>query len=131
MVLTLRATDSGEPITSVQIIDAKFIGTDSTGIVQGMEIITVQDENAVLNNVLFVEFGGSEIYYKQIFSDGGYTFDDTEKSIVVIDTQQIIEIANSILPVGNFIFTDVSFPNLPIIDGQIIIVDNQQEADFL
>ena len=96
-----------------------------------MEIITVQDQNAVLNNVLFVEFGGSEIYYKQIFSDGGYTFDDTVKSIVVIDTQQIIEIANSILPVGNFIFTDVSFPNLPIIDGQIIIVDNQQEADFL
>lgn len=82
----MRATDSGEPITSVQRIDAKFIGTDSTEIVQGMEIITVQDENAVLNNVLFVEFGGSEIYYKQIFSDGGYTFDDTVKSIVVIDT---------------------------------------------
>ena len=82
----MRATDSVEPITSVQIIDAKFIGTDSTGIVQGMEIITVQDENALLNNVSFVEFGGSEIYYKQIFSDGGYTFDDTVKSIVVIDT---------------------------------------------
>lgn len=82
----MRATDSGEPITSVQRIDAKFIGTDSTGIVQGMEIITVQDENAVLNNVSFVEFGGSEIYYKQKFSDGGYTFDDTVKSIVVIDT---------------------------------------------
>ena len=53
-------TDSGEPITSVQIIDAKFIGTDSTGIVQGMEIITVQDENAVLNNVSFVESGGQK-----------------------------------------------------------------------
>lgn len=56
----MRATDSGEPITSVQIIDAKFIGTDSTGIVQGMEIITVQDENAVLNNVSFVESGGQK-----------------------------------------------------------------------
>ena len=56
----MRATDSGEPITSVQIIDAKFIGTDSTGIVQGMEIITVQDENAVLKNVSFVESGGQK-----------------------------------------------------------------------
>mgnify|MGYP001772446768 CR=1 FL=1 len=56
----MRATDSGEPITSVQRIDAKFIGTDSTGIVQGMEIITVQDENAVLNNVSFVESGGQK-----------------------------------------------------------------------
>lgn len=56
----MRATDSGEPITSVQIVDAKFIGTDSTGIVQGMEIITVQDENAVLNNVSFVESGGQK-----------------------------------------------------------------------
>lgn len=56
----MRATDSGEPITSVQIIDAKFIGTDSTGIVQGMEIITVQDENALLNNVSFVESGGQK-----------------------------------------------------------------------
>lgn len=56
----MRATNSGEPITSVQRIDAKFIGTDSTGIVQGMEIITVQDENAVLNNVSFVESGGQK-----------------------------------------------------------------------
>ena len=56
----MRATDSGEPITSVQRIDAKFIGTDSTGIVQGMEIITVKDENAVLNNVSFVESGGQK-----------------------------------------------------------------------
>lgn len=56
----MRATDSGEPITSVQRIDAKFIGTDSTGIVQGMEIITVQDENALLNNVSFVESGGQK-----------------------------------------------------------------------
>ena len=56
----MRATDSGEPITSVQRIDAKFIGTDSTGIVQGMEIITIQDENAVLNNVSFVESGGQK-----------------------------------------------------------------------
>ena len=56
----MRANDSGEPITSVQRIDAKFIGTDSTGIVQGMEIITVQDENAVLNNVSFVESGGQK-----------------------------------------------------------------------
>ena len=56
----MRATDSGEPITSVQRIDAKFIGTDSTGIVQGMEIITVQDENAVLNNVSFVVSGGQK-----------------------------------------------------------------------
>lgn len=56
----MRATDSGEPITSVQRIDAKFIGTDSTEIVQGMEIITVQDENALLNNVSFVESGGQK-----------------------------------------------------------------------
>ena len=56
----MRAADSGEPITSVQRIDAKFIGTDSTGIVQGMEIITVQDENTVLNNVSFVESGGQK-----------------------------------------------------------------------
>lgn len=56
----MRATVSGEPITSVQRIDAKFIGTDSTGIVQGMEIITVQDENALLNNVSFVESGGQK-----------------------------------------------------------------------
>ena len=123
-VLTLHVTDTGDKTTGVQIIGAKFVRTDSTGTITGVEVITNQDGNAVFNNVPFASSGSTEIYYKQITSDGGHTFDDSVKSIVMTTSTETIEIANPSAPVRNIMLTDASFPNIPIKDGQIILEDN-------
>ena len=104
--LTLHVTDTQEASTGVQIIGAKFIRTDSTGTIVGKEITTNDDGNAVFENVPYAQTGSNTIYYKQISGDGGHTFDDTVKSITM--TQEM----------------DVNFPNIPVIDGQIILDDN-------
>ena len=121
--LTLHVTDDGTP-TGVQIVGAKFIRTDSTGVVVGTEITTNQDGNAVFNNVPFAASGSTTIYYKQISSDVGHTFDDTVKSIIMTEESQTIEIENPTAPIRNFTLMDASFPNISIIDGQIILQDN-------
>ena len=123
-VLTLHVTDSGDKVTGVQIIGAKFVRTDSTGTINGVEAVTDSDGNAIFRNVPFAPSGSTEIYYKQITSDGGHTFDDTVKSIIMTTSTETVEIANPAAPVRNIILTDVSFPNIPIKDGQIILADN-------
>lgn len=123
-VLTLHVTDTGDKTTGVQIVGAKFVRTDSTGTVTGVEAITDTDGNAVFNNVPFAPSGSTEIYYKQITSDGGHIFDDTVKSIIMTTSTKTVEIVNSAAPVRNIMLTDVSFPNIPIKDGQIILEDN-------
>ena len=124
-VLTLHVTDSGDKVTGVQIIGAKFVRTDSTGTINGVEAVTDSDGNAIFRNVPFAPSGSTEIYYKQITSDGGHTFDDTVKSIIMTTSTETVEIANPAAPVRNIMLTDVSFPNIPIKDGQIILEDNQ------
>ncbi len=123
--LTLHVTDTGNPDTGVQIIGAKFIRTDSTGTIVGNEITTNDDGNAVFNNVPFAESNSTAIYYKQISGDGGHTFDDTVKSIVMTQSSETVQITNPPAPVRNFTLMDASFPNIPIIDGQIILEENQ------
>ena len=123
--LTLHVTDTGDPNTGVQIVGAKFIRTDSTGTIVGNEITTNDDGNAIFNNVPFAESGSTAIYYKQISSDGGHTFDDNVKSIVMTEASETVQITNPTAPVRNFTLMDASFPNIPIIDGQIILEDNQ------
>ena len=90
-----------------------------------MEAVTDSDGNAIFRNVPFAPSGSTEIYYKQITSDGGHTFDDTVKSIIMTTSTETVEIANPAAPVRNIMLTDVSFPNIPIKDGQIILEDNQ------
>ena len=124
-VLTLHVTDSGDKVTGVQIIGAKFVRTDSTGTINGVEAVTDSDGNAIFRNVPFAPSVSTEIYYKQITSDGGHTFDDTVKSIIMTTSTETVEIANPAAPVRNIMLTDVSFPNIPIKDGQIILEDNQ------
>ena len=123
-ILTLHVTDTGDPNTGVQIVGAKFIRTDSTGTIVGNEIITNDDGDAVFNNVPFAETGSTTIYYKQISSDGGHTFDDTVKSITMTEETETVQITNPPAPVRNFTLMDESFPNIPIIDGQILLQDN-------
>ena len=123
-ILTLHVTDTGDPNTGVQIVGAKFIRTDSTGTIVGNEIITNDDGDAVFNNVPFAETGSTAIYYKQISSDGGHTFDDTVKSITMNEETETVQITNPPAPVRNFTLMDESFPNIPIIDGQILLQDN-------
>lgn len=123
-VLTLHVTDSGDKVTGVQIIGAKFVRTDSTGTINGVEAVTDSDGNAIFRNVPFAPSGSTEIYYKQITSDGGHTFDDTVKSIVMNEQNKIVEITNPEAPLRNFTLTDASFPNVVISDGQIILNDN-------
>ena len=123
-VLTLHVTDTGEK-SGVQIIGAKFVRTDSTGTVTGVDATTDSDGNAVFNNVPFASSGSPVIYYKQITGDGGHTFDDTVKSIVMTSAAETVEIKNPVAPVRNIMLTDASFPNIPIKDGQIILEDNQ------
>lgn len=77
-----------------------------TGTIVGKEITTNDDGNAVFENVSYAQTGSNTIYYKQISGDGGHTFDDTVKSITM--TQEM----------------DVNFPNISVIDGQIILDDN-------
>ena len=124
-VLTLHVTDSGDKVTGVQIIGAKFVRTDSTGTINGVEAVTDSDGNAIFRNVPFAPSGSTEIYYKQNTSDGGHPFDDTVKSIIMTTSTETVEIANPAAPVRNIMLTDVSFPNIPIKDGQIILEDNQ------
>ena len=123
-ILTLHVTDTGDPNTGVQIVGAKFIRTDSTGTIVGNEIITNDNGDAVFNNVPFAETGSTAIYYKQISSDGGHTFDDTVKSITMTEETETVQITNPPAPVRNFTLMDASFPNIPIIDGQILLQDN-------
>ena len=123
-ILTLHVTDTGDPNTGVQIVGAKFIRTDSTGTIVGNEITTNEDGNAVFNNVPFAETGSTAIYYKQISSDGGHTFEDTVKSIIMTEETETVQITNPPAPVRNFTLMDASFPNIPIIDGQILLQDN-------
>ena len=123
-ILTLHVTDTGDPNTGVQIVGAKFIRTDSTGTIVGNEITTNEDGNAVFNNVPFAETGSTAIYYKQISSDGGHTFEDTVKSIIMTEETETVQITNPPAPVRNFTLMDESFPNIPIIDGQILLQDN-------
>ena len=122
--LTLHVTDTGDPNTGVQIVGAKFIRTDSTGTIVGNEITTNEDGDAVFDNVPFAESGSTAIYYKQISSDGGHTFEDSVKSITMTEAAETVQIINPTAPVRNFTLMDASFPNIPIIDGQIIIEDN-------
>ncbi len=122
--LTLHVTDTGDADTGVQIVGAKFIRTDSTGTIVGNEVTTNEDGDAVFNNVPFAESGSTAIYYKQIASDGGHTFDDTVQSIVMTQATETVQISNPVAPVRNFTLMDASFPNIPIIDGQIILEDN-------
>ena len=123
-VLTLHVTDNGDPSTGVQIIGAKFIRTNSTGTIVGKEITTNTDGDAVFNNVPFAESGSTAIYYKQISGDGGHTFDTAVKSTVMTTESQVVEIENPSAPERNFTLMDASFPNIPIMDGQIILEDN-------
>ncbi len=123
-ILTLHVTDTGDPDTGVQIVGAKFIRTDSTGTISGKEITTNEDGDAVFNNVPYAETGSTAIYYKQISSDGGHTFDDTVKSIIMTKASETVQITNPTAPVRNFTLMDASFPNIPIIDGQILLDDN-------
>lgn len=122
--LTLHVTDTGDPDTGVDIVGAKFIRTDSTGAVVGTEAVTNQDGNAVFNNVPFAATGSNPIYYKQIAGDGGHTFDDGVKSITMTVENQTVEITNPQAPLRNFTLMDASYPNIPIMDGQIILQDN-------
>lgn len=122
--LTLHVTDTGDPVSGVQIIGAKFIRTDSTGTITGLEATTDHDGNAVFNNVPFAPTDSTEIYYKQITSDGGHTFDDSVKSIIMTTPTQTVEIVNPTAPLRNIMLTDASFPNISIKDGQIILADN-------
>lgn len=122
--LTLHVTDTGEASTGVQIIGAKFIRTDSTGTIVGKEITTNDDGNAVFENVPYAQTGSNIIYYKQISGDGGHTFDDTVKSITMTQENETVEIKNPDAPIRNFTLMDASFPNIPVIDGQIILDDN-------
>lgn len=117
-------TDTGDPGTGVDIVGAKFIRTDSTGTVVGTEAVTNQDGNAVFNNVPFAATGSNPIYYKQIAGAGGHTFDDGVKSITMTVENQTVEITNHQALLRNFTLMDESYPNIPIIDGQIILQDN-------
>ena len=122
--LTLHVTDTGNPDTGVQIVGAKFVRTDNVGNVIGSEIVTNQDGNAVFNTVPFSASGNITIYYKQISGDGGHTFDTVVKSTIMTTESQVVEIENPSAPERNFTLMDASFPNIPIMDGQIILEDN-------
>lgn len=123
-ILTLHVTDTGDKITGVQVVGARFVRTDSTGTIKTSEITTDSDGNATFNNVPFSPSGNIEIYYKQIASDGGHTFDDTVKKVVMDEEIKTVEIANPQAPIRNFTLTDASFPSIVIKDGQIILEDN-------
>ena len=123
-VLTLHVTDTGDSSTGVQVVGAKFIRTDSTGAVQVAEAITDQDGNAKFENVPYSSTENIEIYYKQVSSDGGHTFDDTLKSITMKEATKTIEVKNPPAPLRNFTLTDASFPNIVIKDGQIILEES-------
>ena len=122
--LTLHVTDTGDPVGGVQIIGARFARTDSTGTIIGVEATTDRDGNAVFNNVPFAPTDSQEIYYKQLTSDGGHTFDNSVKSVVMTTETQTIEIINPPAPLRNIVLTDASFPNIPIKDGQILLEDS-------
>ena len=49
--LTLHVTDTGEKVSGIQVVGAKFIITDETGTTQGKEATTNQDGNALFENV--------------------------------------------------------------------------------
>lgn len=122
--LTLHVTDTGDASTGIDIFGAKFVRTDSTGAILGTEITTDQEGNAVFNNVPYAASDSNPIYYKQISSDGGHTFDDTVKSIIMTEETQTIEITNPTAPERHFTLMDASYTNIPVMDGQIIVDNN-------
>lgn len=122
-VLTLHVTETGEA-SGTQVVGAKFVRTDSSGTAQGEELVSDQDGNVKLENVPYSSTSNNEIYYKQIASDGGHTFDSTVQMVIMTASTKTVEIQNPVAPVRNFTLTDASFPNLVIKQGQIILEDN-------
>ena len=119
-VLTLHVVDND----GIDVVGARFIRTDSTGTVQGLEVTTNQNGNATFENVPFSNTSGLPIYYKQVASDGGHTFDDTLKSIVLTEQNKTVEIVNPNAPVRKFTLMDANYNNIPINNGQIILEIN-------
>ena len=104
--------------------DVTMIPDNQYRYAENVRVITDTDGNAKFSNIPFATSGNITIYYKQITSDGGHTFDDTVKSIVMNEQNKIVEITNPEAPLRNFTLTDASFPNVVISDGQIILNDN-------
>lgn len=119
--LTLHVTDTGEKVSGIQVVGAKFIITDETGTTQGKEATTNQDGNALFENVPYYETNSPVIYYKQISSDGAHTFDDSVKSVIMNEQNITVEIENPNAPERNIILTDASYPSIVIKDAQITL----------
>lgn len=119
--LTLHVTDTGEKVSGIQVVGAKFIITDETGTTQGKEAITNQDGNALFENVPYYETDSPVIYYKQISSDGAHTFDDNVKSVIMNEQNITVEIENPTAPERNITLTDASYPSIVIKDAQITL----------
>ena len=119
-VLTLHVVDND----GIDVVGARFIRTDYTGTVQGLEVTTNQNGNATFENVPFSNTGGLPIYYKQVARDGGHTFDDTLKSIILTEQNKTVEIVNPNAPVRKFTLMDANYNNIPINNGQIILEIN-------
>ncbi len=121
--VTFHVTETGSS-SGVQVIGAKFVRTDSTGKSYGDPIITGIDGNATFQNVPWLAESGIKFYYKQIASDGGHTFDNTQKEITLTEQTSTVEIANPIAPERNFTLVDANYANIPIETGQIILTDS-------
>ena len=119
--LTLHVTDTGEKVSGIQVVGAKFIITDETGTTQGKEATTNQDGNALFENVPYYETDSPVIYYKQISSDGAHTFDGSVKSVIMNEQNITVEIENPNAPERNITLTDASYPSIVIKDAQITL----------
>lgn len=119
--LTLHVSDDGTEI-GLPIVGAVFYRCDAEGNQYGDPIQSDDSGNAVFNNVPYsVEGNAPEIYFKQISSDGGHTFNSELQNTTLTEETGIVEIMNATAAERTFNLTDANYANLPIADGEITL----------
>lgn len=118
--LTLHVSDDGTEI-GVPIVGATFYRCDLEGNTYGEAVVSTEDGNAIFNNVPFSETDAPIIYFKQTFSDGEHTFDNTLQNITLTEETTTIEITNPEAALRSFKLTDANYTNLLVTDGTITL----------
>lgn len=119
--LTLHVTDDGTEL-GVQVVGAIFQRCDAEGNTYGSPIATNEDGDAIFEHVPYLADGNApKIYFKQISSDEGHTFNANLQDTSLSEATGTVQIANPEAGTKNFTLTDKNYEGLPVADGNIIL----------
>lgn len=119
--LNLRVTEEGTSESTNVVVGAKFIRCDKDGNTYGTEIVSGEDGIAKFTNVPYKDTNAPTIYYKQTSSIDDHEFDQTLKSIQMINSEYTEEIKNAKAELRTIKYTDSNYSGLPIENATITL----------